>query len=66
MSETNLVNMSKAQAQFLLQCIDTHQKQYGIRVSANCLAMATLIERHFQEVSTQDVPQENEGDKEAA
>ena len=49
MSETKLIPLTKEQAQFLIVCIDTHQKQFGLKTSGNCFSMAQLIDQHFKE-----------------
>ncbi len=54
MTDRKLVPLTKEQAQFLIVCIDTHQKQFGLKTSGNCFAMAQLIDQHFKEEPQSD------------
>lgn len=45
--ESRFIEISEVQKDFLLQCIDTHQKTHGLGVSGNCFAMAKLLTDEF-------------------
>lgn len=55
MSDTRTIEITRDQAQFILQCIDTHQKQFGLKVSGNCFAMSQFIDQQFKEDEEKNV-----------
>ena len=61
---SRFIEITETQKDFLLQCIDTHQKTHGLAVSGNCFAMAKLFQDEFnrsQEAEIEELKQKEAG-----